>query len=116
MKSPRPAPQHPLIIIPARMASTRLPGKPLADIHGMPMIVHVWQRAMESKIGPVVVACDGEEIANAIKKAGGKAVLTNPDHPSGSDRIWEALSATGSNGAHDAVINLQGDLPAIAPE
>src|SRR3984957_9493088 len=81
MKSSRPAPQHPLIVIPARMASTRLPGKPLADIHGAPMIVHVWQRAMESKIGPVVVACDGADIADAVKKAGGQAVLTKPDHP-----------------------------------
>ncbi len=87
----RPPPQKPILLIPARMASTRLPGKPLADIAGEPMIVHVWCRAMESKIGPVVVACDGPEIAAVIEKAGGKAVLTRPDHPRGSDRIWEAL-------------------------
>lgn len=92
MESFRQPPRNPLIIIPARMASTRLPDKPLADIHGEPMIVHVWRRAMESKIGPVIVACDGREIADAVEKAGGKAVLTNPDHPSGSDRIWEALN------------------------
>jgi hypothetical protein len=79
MDPKRQAPQHPLIVIPARMASTRLPGKPMADINGTPMIVHVWRRGMECGIGPVVVACDCEEIANAVTKAGGKAVLTNPD-------------------------------------
>lgn len=117
MESPRKAPFRPLTIIPARMASTRLPGKPLADIHGEPMIVHVWRRAMESEIGQVVVACDGDDIANAIHKAGGKAVLTKPDHPSGSDRIWEALEKWEQEqpGAepYDSVINLQGDLPTL---
>jgi 3-deoxy-manno-octulosonate cytidylyltransferase (CMP-KDO synthetase) len=97
------------------MASTRLPGKPLADIHGAPMIIHVWRRAMESNTGPVVVACDGPEIAEAVKKAGGKAVVTNPDHPSGSDRIWEALNALEGNGVYDAVINVQGDEPTMNP-
>jgi 3-deoxy-manno-octulosonate cytidylyltransferase (CMP-KDO synthetase) len=97
------------------MASTRLPNKPLADIHGEPMIVHVWRRAIECKIGEVVVACDGPEIADAIKKAGGKAVLTNPDHPSGSDRIWEALNVTENSASYDAIINVQGDLPLIDP-
>lgn len=116
MKSARQPPHCPVIIIPARMASTRLPGKPLADIHGEPMIAHVWRRAMESKIGPVVVACDGKEIAAAVEKAGGKAVLTRPDHPSGSDRIWEALNALEGSGAYDAVINLQGDEPLIDPK
>jgi 3-deoxy-manno-octulosonate cytidylyltransferase (CMP-KDO synthetase) len=82
----------PVVLIPARMASTRLPGKPLADIGGLPMIVHVWRRAMEAGIGPVVVACAEREIADAVSAAGGKAILTRPEHPSGSDRIFEALS------------------------
>ncbi|MFZ8326813.1 cytidylyltransferase domain-containing protein, partial [Staphylococcus aureus] len=77
-------PQNPIIIIPSRMNSSRLPGKPLADIGGTPMIVHVLNRATESGIGPVVVACDGEKIAEVVRKAGGQAVLTNPDHPRGS--------------------------------
>jgi len=80
-----------LIVIPARMKATRLPGKPLALIGGVPMIVQVWRRAMEAGVGDVVVACDGEEIAQAIRAVGGVAVITNPDHPSGSDRIWEAV-------------------------
>lgn len=107
-------PQRPIILIPARMGSKRLPGKPLLDIAGLPMIVQVWKRAMESKIGPVVVACDGEEIAAVVKKAGGDAVVTDPNHPSGSDRIWEALGKRdGEN--YDAVINVQGDLPTLDP-
>jgi 3-deoxy-manno-octulosonate cytidylyltransferase (CMP-KDO synthetase) len=112
---------RPIIIIPARMASTRLPEKPLADIHGEPMIVHVWQRTMASKIGPVVVACDSQAIADVIVKAGGKAILTNPDHPSGSDRIWEALNilenqeGRKNDTQYDAIINVQGDLPLIDP-
>jgi 3-deoxy-manno-octulosonate cytidylyltransferase (CMP-KDO synthetase) len=109
-------PTNPIIVIPARLASTRLPGKPLADIHGEPMIVHVWRRAIESGIGPVVVACAEPEIADAITKAGGQAVLTKPDHPSGSDRIYEAIQIVDPDGAHDAVVNVQGDLPTIAPE
>jgi 3-deoxy-manno-octulosonate cytidylyltransferase (CMP-KDO synthetase) len=112
MKHP---PHCPIIIIPARLASTRLPGKPLADICGLPMIVHVWKRAMESELGPVVVACDGPEIAEAVEKAGGHAVLTRADHPSGSDRIWEALSKQEESGAYDAIINLQGDMPVLDP-
>jgi 3-deoxy-manno-octulosonate cytidylyltransferase (CMP-KDO synthetase) len=115
MKNNRRAPQRPIIIIPSRMASTRLPNKPLADINGAPMIVHVLCRALESGIGPVVVACDGEKIAEAVRKAGGQAVLTRPDHPSGSDRIWEALNALPDNGAYDAVINVQGDEPTLDP-
>jgi 3-deoxy-manno-octulosonate cytidylyltransferase (CMP-KDO synthetase) len=109
------APHNPIIIIPSRMASTRLPGKPLADINGEPMIVHVWRLAVESKIGPVVVACDGAEIMQAVEKAGGKAVLTKPGHPSGSDRIWEALNALEENSIYDAVVNVQGDEPALDP-
>lgn len=111
-------PQHlsPIVLVPARMSSTRLPGKPLADIHGEPMIVHVWRRAMEADIGPVVVAADAPEIVSAVEKAGGKAVLTNPDHPSGSDRIFEAIGLVDPEGRHDVVVNVQGDLPTIEPE
>ncbi len=83
-----------LIVIPARMKATRLPNKPMAEIGGVPMIVQVWRRAVESGVGEVVVACDGEEIAGAIRAAGGVAVVTDPDHPSGSDRIWEAVSGS----------------------
>lgn len=115
MDKSRPAPKRPIIIIPARMASTRLPGKPLADIHGIPMIVHVWRRAVESKIGPVLVACDGPEIAEAVKQANGQAVLTKPGHLSGSDRIWEALTLLKGNEDYDAIVNVQGDLPTIDP-
>jgi 3-deoxy-manno-octulosonate cytidylyltransferase (CMP-KDO synthetase) len=107
---------NPILVIPARMASTRLPGKPLADIGGVPMIVRVWARAMATGLGPVVVAAGEKEIVRAIEKAGGRAVLTDPDLPSGSDRIWAALMATDPKGAHDVVVNLQGDLPALDPE
>ncbi len=109
-------PRSPIVMIPARLASTRLPGKPLADIHGLPMIVHVWRRAVAAELGPVVVACAEPEIADAVAAAGGRAVLTRPDHGSGSDRIFEALEARDPERRHDAVINLQGDLPTIAPE
>jgi 3-deoxy-manno-octulosonate cytidylyltransferase (CMP-KDO synthetase) len=105
----------PIILIPARMASTRLPGKPLAAIAGEAMIVHVWRRAMESQIGPVVVACAESEIADAVARAGGRAVLTRPDHPSGSDRIFEALMQIDPGGKHDVVVNVQGDLPLLDP-
>ncbi len=109
-------PQSPIVLIPARLAATRLPGKPLADIHGLPLIVHVWRRAVAADLGPVVVACAEPEIADAVTAAGGHAVLTRPDHGSGSDRIFEALEALDPEGRHDAVINLQGDLPTITPE
>jgi len=109
-------PASPIVLVPARMSSTRLPGKPLADIHGEPMIVHVWRRAMEAGVGPVVVAADAPEIVEAIEKAGGKAVLTRPDHPSGSDRIFEAIRLFDAAGKHDIVVNVQGDLPTIDPE
>lgn len=109
-------PKNPLILIPARMASTRLPGKPLADIHGEPMIVHVWRRAMEADLGPVVVAVSEQEIADAIRQAGGTAVMTRPDHESGSDRIFEALEIIDPDGRHDALINVQGDLPTLSPD
>ena len=106
---------NPVVLVPARMASTRLPGKPLADIRGEPMIVHVWRRAMEADIGPVVVACAEREIADAVTAAGGTAMLTRADHPSGSDRIFEALSRFDPEGRHDVVVNLQGDLPTLDP-
>ncbi|HEY0836784.1 MAG TPA: 3-deoxy-manno-octulosonate cytidylyltransferase [Azospirillum sp.] len=109
------SPSNPVVVIPARMASTRLPGKPLADIDGAPMIVHVWRRAVEADIGPVVVAAAEAEVARAITDAGGTAVLTRPDHPSGSDRIFEAVRLIDPHGRHDAVVNVQGDLPTIEP-
>ena len=109
-------PVSPIIVIPSRLAATRLPDKPLADIHGLPMVVHVWRRAVAAAVGPVVVACGDQVIADAVRQAGGTAVLTRPDHPSGSDRIFEAVEALDPEGLHDAVINLQGDLPTIAPE
>ncbi|HXE26896.1 MAG TPA: 3-deoxy-manno-octulosonate cytidylyltransferase [Stellaceae bacterium] len=106
---------NPVLVIPARMASTRLPGKPLADIEGAPMIVHVWRRAREAALGPVIVACAEREIAAAVEAAGGKAVLTKPDHPSGSDRIFEAVMQLDPARQYDVVVNLQGDLPLIEP-
>ncbi|TDQ85491.1 3-deoxy-manno-octulosonate cytidylyltransferase (CMP-KDO synthetase) [Dongia mobilis] len=108
-------PQNPVILIPARLASTRLPNKPLAVIHGAPMIVHVWRRAMEAELGPVYVACAEPEILAAVEAAGGQAVLTDPAHPSGSDRICAALSKIDPGRRHDAIVNLQGDLPTIDP-
>jgi len=103
----------PLILIPSRMSSTRLPGKPLADINGLPMIVQVVRRAVEADIGRVVVAADSAEICDVVKAAGGETVLTRDDHMSGSDRIFEALQMLDPDGAVDQVINVQGDLPTI---
>ncbi len=100
-------------MIPARLASSRLPDKPLADIAGEPMIVHVWRRAMEAGLGPVYVACAEAAIAEAVTAAGGEAVMTDPDHPSGSDRIFEALQCVDPDGAFDVVINIQGDSPTL---
>jgi len=105
-----------LTLIPARMAASRLPGKPLAEIAGKPMICHVWEKAMAADLGPVVVATDSEEIKTAIQASGGRAVLTAADHPSGSDRIYEALCHIDEAGKYDAVINLQGDLPELDPQ
>lgn len=105
----------PIILIPARLGSTRLPGKVLADIAGLPMIVHVLKRAQESGLGPVAVACGEAQVAEAVEKNGGIAVLTDPGLPSGSDRIHAALNELDPNGRHDVVINLQGDLPSIDP-
>jgi 3-deoxy-manno-octulosonate cytidylyltransferase (CMP-KDO synthetase) len=106
---------NPILLIPVRMASTRLPGKPLADIGGIPMIVRVWERARAAGMGPVVVAAGEAQIVTAVEQAGGRAVLTDPDLPSGSDRIFAALSALDPKGNHDVVVNLQGDLPALDP-
>lgn len=108
-------PKHPIVLIPARMASTRLPGKALADIHGVPMIVHVWRQAVAAAVGPVVVACADAEIVDAVERAGGLAVPTDPSHQSGSDRIAEALQRLDPQRRHDAVVNVQGDLPTLAP-
>jgi len=104
-----------IVVIPARLASTRLPRKPLADIAGVPMIVHVWRRAREARVGPVLVAAGEPEIAETVREAGGEAVLTDPNLPSGSDRVHAALRVRDPDRAFDAVINLQGDLPTIAP-
>jgi 3-deoxy-manno-octulosonate cytidylyltransferase (CMP-KDO synthetase) len=106
---------HTLILIPARMAATRLPGKALADIAGQPMIVHVLRRAEAAKLGPVVVATDAEAIAAAVEKAGGRAIMTRADHLSGSDRIFEALNAADPERRADIIINVQGDLPTLEP-
>ena len=105
----------PIILIPARMAATRLPGKPLADINGIPMIVRVLRQAQAAFIGPVAVAAGDIEIVEAVRAAGGLAVLTDPDLPSGSDRIVAALNEIDPAGEHDVVINLQGDIPFLAP-
>jgi len=102
-----------LVVIPSRLAAARLPNKPLADIHGTPMIVHVWRRAIEADIGPVVVACGDRAILEAVEAAGGRAVMTDPDHPSGSDRVWEAVGLVDPNGNHDIIVNVQGDLPTL---
>jgi 3-deoxy-manno-octulosonate cytidylyltransferase (CMP-KDO synthetase) len=104
-----------LTVIPARLAATRLPGKPLADIAGTPMIVHVLRRAEAAKLGQVVVATDAREIAAVVEKAGGRAVMTSPDHTSGSDRIFEAVGKVDPEGRAGIIVNLQADLPTIAP-
>ena len=104
-----------LILIPARMASTRLPGKPLADIGGLPMIVQVLRRAESAGIGEAVVATDSEAIQAAVEKAGGRAVMTRSDHASGSDRVYEALEAIDPEHRYGIVVNVQGDLPTIDP-
>ncbi len=111
-----PPPASVLVVIPARMASTRLPGKPLADIAGRPMIVQVWLRAMEAAVGPVLVACAEAEIAAAVREAGGEAVLTDPDLPSGSDRVWQAVERFDPQGRFDVIVNVQGDLPTLDPD
>jgi 3-deoxy-manno-octulosonate cytidylyltransferase (CMP-KDO synthetase) len=104
-----------LIVIPARMAATRLPGKPLLDIAGAPMIVHVLRRARAADVGEVVVATDSEAVAACVEKEGGLAVMTRSDHVSGSDRVFESLTAADPDGRCGIVVNVQGDLPALAP-
>ncbi|WID95385.1 3-deoxy-manno-octulosonate cytidylyltransferase [Bosea vestrisii] len=106
---------NPLILIPARMQATRLPGKPLADILGEPMIVRVWRRAIEARVGDVVVATDDERILGAIEQAGGRAVMTSPAHQTGSDRIKEAADIIDPKREHDIIVNVQGDFPTLAP-
>ena len=104
-----------LTLIPARIKATRLPGKPLAEIAGKPMICHVWEKAVKADLGPVLVATDSPKIAQTIEAVGGQAVLTAASHPSGSDRIYEALCHIDSEGRYEEVINLQGDLPELDP-
>jgi len=107
---------NPIVIIPARMAATRLPGKPLAEIGGRPMIAHVAMRALAAGVGPVVVAAGEIEIVRAVETLGVKGVLTDPELPSGSDRILAALGKVDPHGLHDVVINLQGDMPGVDPQ
>ncbi len=109
------APRNPIIVIPARLAATRLPGKPLAEIAGLPMIVHVWRRAVMAEAAPVLVACGDPEIAAVIDRAGGRSILTDPQLPTGSDRICQAIMRLDPERRHDAVINVQGDLPMLDP-
>src|ERR1700733_4442576 len=104
-----------IVIIPARMAATRLPGKPLADIAGRPMVVRAWQSAMDAATGPVAVAAGDAEIVSVVARHGGTAVLTDPALPSGTDRVFAAVEMIDPDGAHDAVVNLQGDLPLLDP-
>ena len=104
-----------LLFIPARMASARLPGKPLMDIAGVPMILHVMRRAQAANVGPVVVATDSEAVWTCVEKAGGRALMTRGDHASGSDRIFEALQAADPEGRARVIVNVQGDLPTLSP-
>src|SRR5580693_7516129 len=106
---------NPIVLIPARMAATRLPDKPLADIGGLPMIVRVLRQAEAAGVGPAAVAAGDPEIVDAVRAAGGTAVLTDPDLPSGSDRIVAALAELDPDRRHDVVINLQGDIPFVKP-
>lgn len=107
--------QQVLTVIPARMQATRLPGKPMADIAGEPMIVHVWRRALAAEIGRVVVATDAAEIYEAVRAAGGEAVMTRADHTSGSDRIFEAVNKVDPDADAEIIVNVQGDLPTLEP-
>jgi 3-deoxy-manno-octulosonate cytidylyltransferase (CMP-KDO synthetase) len=107
---------QPLVVIPARLAATRLPNKPLADIGGRAMIARVVERALAAGIGPVAVAADSKEIAAALAGTGAEVVLTRPDHPSGSDRIFEALGKLDPERRHDVVVNVQGDFPTVSPD
>jgi len=120
METMTPAPvenavRNPILMIPTRLAASRLPNKPLAQIAGVPMILHVWRRALAAELGPVVVASADREIAEIVERAGGRAVLTDPALPTGSDRIHAALAALDPGHAHDAVVNVQGDMPMLDP-
>jgi len=106
---------RPLIVIPSRIGATRLPRKPLAEIGGEPMVVHVWRAAIESGVGDVVVATDSLDIAVVIEKAGGRPVMTSSDHPSGSDRVFEAANLVDPSGKIDIIVNVQGDQPVLDP-
>jgi 3-deoxy-manno-octulosonate cytidylyltransferase (CMP-KDO synthetase) len=103
------------VLIPSRLAATRLPRKPLLEIAGQPMIVHVWRRAVEAAVGPVWVACAEPEIAEAVRAAGGEAVLTDPDLPSGTDRVHQAIARLNAERRFDRIVNLQGDMPTLDP-
>lgn len=116
MPNPVPDSSNTIVIVPSRMASTRLPGKPLADICGIPMIVQVWKRAKQAQIGKVLVAAAEDEIADAVRKAGGDAILTDANLPSGSDRIAQALTMRDVDRQYEYIVNLQGDLPTIDPK
>lgn len=105
-----------LVVIPARLAASRLPNKPLALIGGDSMIVHVWRRAVEARVGPVIVACGDAAIAEAIENVGGQAIMTDPELPSGSDRVWAAANEYDPDGAYDCIVNVQGDLPTLDPK
>jgi 3-deoxy-manno-octulosonate cytidylyltransferase (CMP-KDO synthetase) len=105
----------PIIVIPARMGSSRLPGKPMADIGGVPMIVQVLRRALEADLGPVLVACSEDIVAETVRAAGGIAAMTDPALPRGSDRVAAALTMLDPDRRHEVVINLQGDLPTLPP-
>ena len=109
------SPKKAIIVIPARLKSKRLPGKPLLTINDEPMILHVWRRSVSAQVGPVVVASADQEIADIIQNVGGKVIMTDPDHSSGSDRIYEALQIIDPDMEYDTVINIQGDLPSIEP-
>ena len=111
----KPLSLSPIVLIPARMAATRLPGKPLADIGGVPMIVRVLRQALAADVGPVAVAAGDAAIVDVVEAAGGRAILTDPDLPSGSDRVLAALRTLDPAGRHDVVINLQGDIPFVSP-
>jgi 3-deoxy-manno-octulosonate cytidylyltransferase (CMP-KDO synthetase) len=108
-------PKNPIVLIPTRLASARLPRKALAEIAGSPMILHVWRRAVAAEVGRVVVACGDREIADVVERAGGRAVITDPELPTGSDRIHAAINVLDPGRAHDAVINVQGDMPMLDP-
>lgn len=115
MKVTRMTENRALVVIPARLAASRLPNKPLALIGAEPMIVHVWRKAVAGNVGPVVVACGDQEIADAITAAGGQAVMTSPDLPSGSDRVWAATQEFDPEGTFSVIVNVQGDLPTLDP-